>query len=281
MPSCRLLEHCLPRVPHMMPTLITVPPVGGAIVSSCTDLPAGPAVGSSSKFAPHVRSAIRVVRPLGAQSPVNPVKRKPLSGTTSSSTVFPFGTSTEQSEPPVPQFKPPPVMVPPPGFAMARRNVSELPPVRLRAITIPAIVRRISSATPPAINHVVRPWRCQNDCCCTARCDECARVATIVASSAAPPGDAPRVLSIVAASSSLASNIRGSERLDDCLGCASSVGGSGVIDRCGGGGVQLPFGSSSASSASAPACDGSSATASITNRLAASNARSFCATSAC
>jgi hypothetical protein len=62
------------------------------------------------------------VLPVGAQSPVKPLKAKPLSGTGSSSTASPVGRVVEQFEPPVPQSIPALLIVPPEGFVMVRSS---------------------------------------------------------------------------------------------------------------------------------------------------------------
>ena len=100
----------------MPPAARMVPPFGGVIVSGQT-VGFAPAW-SGSNVAPQVRGPAMAVRPVGAQSPVKPLKANPSSGSASNSTGSPSARAVEQSDPRVPHLIPPVEIVPPTGFVI-------------------------------------------------------------------------------------------------------------------------------------------------------------------
>ena len=103
----------------MPPAARMVPPVGGLMVSGQRT---GDAVSTvRSNVALHVRGPVIAVRPVGAQSPVKPLKENPSSGSALSSTASPSRWVVEQSDPRVPHLMPALEIVPPTGVVIVSR----------------------------------------------------------------------------------------------------------------------------------------------------------------
>jgi hypothetical protein len=105
----------------MPPAATMVPPIGFVMVSlNVVGADDAPPLTTGPNIAPHVLAAFIVVRPAGAQSPVNPVQTYPLSGSVPSSTGSPVVIVVEHCEPPLPHLMPGPLIVPPVGFVIVR-----------------------------------------------------------------------------------------------------------------------------------------------------------------